>query len=87
MTIHAPQEQLSWPQRHQGWAIALILVAGLFGNPVLGVVVAGVVALRSRGDLRVFAIVMAFAFAVVFVFLTLQPWHPGVTSVTTGGSY
>ena len=87
MTTHAPQEQLSWPQRHQGWAIALILVAGLFGNPVLGIVVAGVVALRSRGDLRVFAIVMALAFAFVFAFLTPPPWHPGVTSVTTRGSY
>lgn len=85
MTIHAPQEQLSWPQRHQSWATALILVAGLV-YPPLGIVVAGVVALRSRGDLRVFAIVMAFAFAVAFVFVTLQPWHPGVTSVTTGGS-
>ena len=86
MTIHAPQEQLSWPQRHQGWATALILVTGVV-NPVLGIVVAGVVALRSRGDLRVFAIVMALAFAFVFAFLTPPPWHPGVTSVTTGGSY
>lgn len=86
MTIHAPQEQLSWPQRHQSWAVALILVAGVV-NAVLGIVVAGVVALRSRGDLRVFAIVMAVAFAVVLVFLTPPPWHPGVTSVTTRGSY
>lgn len=86
MTIHAPQEQLSWPQRHQGWATALILVAGLRA-PLLGIIVAGVVALRSRGDLRVFAIVMAFAFAFVFVFLTPPPWQPGVTSVTTRGSY